>query len=87
MRYYVVTVLIVRDTAGMMRDSAPPVVVERPGLEDVAEEEDVFVGEGSSKSTLEPGSCQVCLCLCVCVYWPVKLGASLSSQQNSLCCV
>lgn len=45
-------------TAGMMRDSAPP-VVQRPGLEDVAEEEDVFGGEESAKSPLEPGSCQV----------------------------
>lgn len=41
----------------MMRDSAPP-VVERPGLEDVAEEEDVFAAEGS-KSMPQPGSCQV----------------------------
>lgn len=46
----------------MMRDSAPP-VVERPGLEDVAEEEDVFAAEGSSKSTLERGCCQVGVCV------------------------
>lgn len=57
----------------MMRGSAAP-VVERPGLEDVAEEEDVFAAEGSSRSTLEPCSCQVCVG--VGVYWHVKLGAS-----------
>ncbi|KAM6958437.1 diacylglycerol kinase zeta isoform 3-T3 [Tautogolabrus adspersus] len=39
----------------MMRDSP---VVERPALEDVAEEEDVFAGEGS-KSALESCGCQV----------------------------
>ncbi|KAF3857488.1 hypothetical protein F7725_009347 [Dissostichus mawsoni] len=38
----------------MMRDSSPP-AVERPGLEDVAEEEDVFAAEGSSESPLQPG--------------------------------
>lgn len=42
----------------MMRDSTPA-VVERPGLEDVAEEEDPFAAEGRSKSTLKPSSCQV----------------------------
>ncbi|XP_063734177.1 LOW QUALITY PROTEIN: diacylglycerol kinase zeta-like [Eleginops maclovinus] len=41
----------------MMRDSAPP-AVERPGLEDVAEEEDVFAAEGSSESPLQTGSLQ-----------------------------
>lgn len=49
----------------MMTDSAPP-VVERPGLEDVAEEEDVFAGEVSAKSTRLPGSCQVGVCVWVC---------------------
>eukprot|EP00064_Thunnus_orientalis_P011786 superscaffoldBa00001740_g11818 len=47
-----------RETAGMMRDSVPP-AVERPGLEDVAEEEDVFAAEVIAKSSLLPGSCQV----------------------------
>ncbi|KAJ4924384.1 hypothetical protein JOQ06_000624 [Pogonophryne albipinna] len=42
----------------MMRDSGPP-AVERPGLEDVEEEEDVFAAEGSSESPLQPGGiCQ-----------------------------
>nr|XP_046237656.1 diacylglycerol kinase zeta-like isoform X2 [Scatophagus argus] len=40
----------------MMRDSPSP-VVERPGLENVAEEEDVFAAEGSRM--LKPDSCQV----------------------------
>lgn len=39
----------------MMRDSAPP-LVERPGLEDVVEEEDVFAVEGSPKSGWQVGS-------------------------------
>ncbi|CAK6976517.1 diacylglycerol kinase zeta-like isoform X5 [Scomber scombrus] len=42
----------------MMRDSAPQ-IVERPGLEDVAEEEDVFAAEVSAKSALLHSSCQV----------------------------
>ncbi|KAM7375417.1 hypothetical protein PAMA_014495 [Pampus argenteus] len=42
----------------MMRDSTPP-AVERPGLEDVAEEEDVFAAELSAKSTLLPGCDQL----------------------------
>lgn len=42
---------------GMMRDPESP-LVERPGLEDVAEEEDVFPAEDSGAP--EPGSCQVC---------------------------
>lgn len=42
----------------MMRDSSPP-AAERPGLQDVAEEEDVFAAEGSSKSTLELRGCKV----------------------------
>ncbi|GAA6216184.1 diacylglycerol kinase zeta-like isoform X7 [Lates japonicus] len=42
-----------------MRDSAPP-VVERPGLEDVVEEEDVFAVEGSPKSGWQvPGEKEV----------------------------
>ncbi|KAM9835960.1 diacylglycerol kinase zeta-like [Aulostomus maculatus] len=41
----------------MMRDSPHP-VVERPGLEDVAEEEDLFSVEESCKSTLQPRSFQ-----------------------------
>uniref|UniRef100_A0A7N6B5L3 Diacylglycerol kinase n=1 Tax=Anabas testudineus TaxID=64144 RepID=A0A7N6B5L3_ANATE len=41
----------------MMRGSTPA-VVERPELEDVAEEEDAFAALGSSKSTLDPSSCQ-----------------------------
>ena len=48
----------------MMRDSAPP-IVERPGLEDVAEEEDVFAAEVSAKCALQPGSCQVGVCRCM----------------------
>lgn len=44
----------------MMRDSAPP-VVERLGLEDVAEEEDAFLGEESSKIAVDTGNCQVCV--------------------------
>lgn len=42
----------------MMRDSAPP-RGERPGLEDVAEEEDVFAGMANSRSPQEPGVCEV----------------------------
>lgn len=44
-----------------MRGSAPA-AVERPELEDVAEEEEAFAAEGSSKSTLELSSCQVSAC-------------------------
>ena len=57
----------------MMRDSAPP-AVERPGLEDVAEEEDVFAAEGSSESPLQPGGvCQVGV-------WKCSLTTSLYLQ-------
>lgn len=50
-----------RSTAAMMRESAAP-EAERPGLEDVAEEEDVFAAEGS-RSAAEPRSCQEVCCV------------------------
>lgn len=43
----------------MMRDSAPP-VVERPGLEDVAEEEDAFPGVESCKVAVDTVDSEVC---------------------------
>ncbi len=65
----------------MMRDCASA-DVERPELEDVAEEEDVFAAEGG-KSAPEPGSCQVgvfvgCLLLCNTV-------SQHSQNSHSLC--
>ncbi|CAB1450374.1 unnamed protein product [Pleuronectes platessa] len=42
----------------MMRDSAAP-LLQRPGLEDVSEEEDVFAADGSLRIPREPNDYQL----------------------------
>lgn len=51
----------------MKRDCAAP-AVERLGLEDVAEEEDVFGVPENSRGTAKVDSCQVCVRVCWCAH-------------------